>query len=97
FPDCRYESHSTRVTLPSSLKLQAALAGRLGERLHAPMVFVWSAVENDLLDSLLDGPCSQRLPDLGRCRLVAGVLARAKEGLLRRAGRHQRPPRRVVD
>src|SRR5882757_5722700 len=56
----------------SFLEFEAALAGRLGKRLHAPMIEIPAAVKDHLLDALLESALGDELADDGgRGNIVA--------------------------
>src|SRR4029078_10049088 len=80
-----------------SLEAQSALAGRIGERLDAPMIEILAAVEHDFRDAVLHGAFRQQLADgLGRIDVGARIAALA-HGLFQRRGRSQRFALQVVD
>src|SRR5579884_2108159 len=69
---------STRLALPFTairLKLQTRLAGRIGERLHAPVVLITAAIENHFRDALLFGALGHLLADQLRAFDVAALAA----------------------
>src|SRR4051812_48180967 len=71
-------------------ELQTALAGAVGHRLHAAMVLVASAIEDDARDPGLFGPLRDPLTD---GRRLLGLLPLANAGA---GDREERPPLRVV-
>src|SRR4029077_6281412 len=67
-------SRDSRATdLVLSLEFQAARAGRLGERFHAPMIKITAAVEDDLLDAFFARARRNQLADFGSCSDVVGL------------------------
>src|SRR5262249_13558543 len=76
------------------LKLQSCFARGIGERLHAPVIFVAAAIEHHALDSLVFGALCHQLADGLRRRDVAAVGFRA---LIHARCRYQRRAAAIVD
>src|SRR5579862_3332732 len=75
-PRCSLRPRRSPPPLPSSraiLELQAAFAGGVSERLHAPMIDVAAAIEHDLLDALGQGALGDLLADGCRGVEVVGL------------------------
>src|SRR3954467_12648536 len=72
------------------LELQSALAGTVGHRLDAAVIFVSRAVEHDARDPRFLGAGRELLPDLARLLDLLPLELRAGD-------RHQRTRRLVVD
>ncbi len=84
----------------SHLKLQPALARRIGHGLDTPVVQITATVEDHRLDALFLGPLGNQLADLlGRRDVASGdvLLAVAILALLEGAGRDNRRLLGVVD
>src|SRR5688572_10525605 len=86
-----------RATYNPFLEAQPALAGRIRERLDAPVKHVAAAVEHDLLDAGLDRPLGDQLADVGRRRLVGTRLELRLQLLVEARGRSHGPPGGIVD
>src|SRR2546426_7198146 len=80
-----------------SLKSQSASAGRVGKRLHPPMVPVASAVEHHPVDPAGLGLLGEELADRLRRGNVAAGRVLGPECLAAAVGGEERPPRVVVD
>src|SRR2546426_9697172 len=80
-----------------SLKSQSASAGRVGKRLHPPMVPVASAVEHHPVDPAGLGLLGEELADRRRRGNVAAGRVLGPECLAAAVGGEERPPRVVVD
>src|SRR3954451_20781385 len=78
-------------------EIEAALAGSVGQRLHAPVVEIGAAVEHDVLQSLLQRALGDQLADrLGGVDIAARLEAFAHRFFQRR-GRNQSLAFHVVD
>src|SRR5437870_10095381 len=80
-----------------SLKSQSASAGRVGKRLHPPMVPVASAVDHPPLDPAGLGLLREERADRLRRGNVAAGRVLGPERLAAAVGGEERPPRVVVD
>src|SRR5215218_7633282 len=79
------------------LEAQSAFAGRICERLDAPVIEILTAIEHHFLDALLHGAFRQQLADgLGRIDVGARIAAIA-HGLFQRRGGSERFAFQVVD
>src|SRR2546428_3832597 len=82
---------------PSELHPQSASTGRVGKRLHPPMVPVASAVEHHPLDPAGLGLLREERADRLRRGNVAAGRVLGPERLAAAVGGEERPPRVVVD
>src|SRR5206468_13113369 len=89
-----FTSHG--MSFLSESEFEAALAGRICERLHAPMIEIAAAVEDDLLDALFDGALRDQFSDRRRRRDIIGFLL-APTDAFHRTGGGNRLVRRIVD
>src|SRR5690606_30511681 len=78
-------------------EFQSALAGGIGQRLDAAVIFVGASIENDGADAGLRSPLGDQPSDLGGSRLVRAGPQLAPEILLEARGCSDRLTLRVVD